>query len=546
MKLFKAFCQGKSILVRDTQKLTKYIDLCLKTPVSYKGIQKSIGYDEIIRAQFNSKEFNKALFPQFINLIGRDFKEINQKEFNYFIQSLSCYVESATNQKVFDKLIFENFVNQVSLNATYIQKSLFFLTLYWYVAFYEAIQQSQQVVDKFQADLFEQVPETAEDRLWRVFIEMHQLQLKKKSQINDEKLKKEEQKIMEKFIDQIEEVDINLPKFTNIMSRFMLLKYYSFLKYFNVQNFDKRFHNLLFSVYTTSQNYITENLSSLNSFGLYGYIDLISQNKDIFIATKWDIILNEINSKNLNEIPIFDIIALSFVIIKNNKMTTQLGNRIIQHLYDNINSISSNMYADIFQIIAKVNCDLNDKFLTKLQSKVIPKDLSLEHISIILGVLQRFHRIDLNILEKYLVGIGTRIKDIDKKSGLGILSALNYNHQQNPVIFSQILQLKLEEDKDLQLQIEILKYLQLHDPQNDFCMKIQQNFVKSLKKEYDFKLICSILEVLLHFNDQSQKTITIIPELKQYVKKGLEQIKQSNELDKDVLEFLMKQYKIEI
>lgn len=57
----------------------------------------------------------------------------------------------------------------------------------------------------------------------------------------DETLKNEEIKIMEKFIEQIEAVDVHLPKFTNIMSRFMLLKYYTVLKYFNVNFVNKLF-----------------------------------------------------------------------------------------------------------------------------------------------------------------------------------------------------------------------------------------------------------------------------------------------------------------
>ncbi|CAD8090064.1 unnamed protein product [Paramecium sonneborni] len=545
MKFFRAFCQGKSILVKDSQKLTKYIDLCLKTPVSYKGIHQSVGYNEIIKTQFNSQQFNQTLFPQFINLIGRDFKELDQNEFNYFIQALSCYVESANTRKSYDKLIFENVVNQISLNATYVQKSIFFLTIYWYMAFYQASFQSQQVIDKFQAELFQQVPQTVEESLWRIFIEMHQLQMKKKHQEKDEVSKIQQQKIMERFIDLIEAIDVNLPKFTNIMSRFMLLKYYSILKQINLQNFDKRFQNLLFSVYTASQNYISENLSSLNSFGLYGYIDLVSKNKDILQSAKWDILLNELNSKNFNEMPIFDVIALLSVIIKNGKLNSLLTNRMIQHLYENLNSIKPDNYADVFQILASVECDLNDKFVTKLQTKVVPKDLSLEHISIILGVLQRFHRIDINILEKYLVGIGMRVKNIDKTNAVGILSALNYKYQQNPVIFSQISQLKLEEDQDKQLKIEILKYLQLHDPENKKVQQIQEDFLKIMKKQYDFELMCSFLEILLHINEMTLKTITLLPEFKSYIKKCLDQIKQTNEMDDEILEFLVKQYQID-
>ncbi|CAD8161514.1 unnamed protein product [Paramecium octaurelia] len=550
MKLFMAFCQGKSILLKDKQKLTKYIDLCLKTPVNYKGIQQSIGYHQIMVAQFNSKEFNKGLFPQFINLIGRDFKELDPYEFNYFIQALSCYVESAINQNVYDKKIFESVIDSISLNATYDQKCLFFITIFWYIGFYRVIPLSRQSVDKFQAELFEQVPQTAEERLWRVFLELHLLQGRRNLEGQSEAIQMEERKIMNKFINQIEEIDINLPKLKNIMSRFMLLKYYPVLKYFYAQSYDNRVHKLLFSIYQNCHNYIQKNLSSLNSFGFHIYIDLFSKTKDMFQSAKWDLLLNEINSRNLNEMPTFDIIALTFVIIKNEKMTPQLGNRIIQYLYENMDSINSYNYAEVFQILHEVDSNIKDQFVTKLQLKVVPKDLPLNHISLILFVLKRLHRIDQNILEKYLAGIGTRIKEIDNQIGFEILSAINSVGQQNPLIFAQIQKLKLNEEKDQSLLIEILKYLQLHDPSNGTSTKIQEGIVRLLDKEFNLKLICSILEILMKINRTTKKSITLIPELKKYIKRGIDEIKSlklynDNDYDEVIL-ILRIQYHIDI
>ncbi|CAD8168276.1 unnamed protein product [Paramecium octaurelia] len=545
-----AFCQGKSILIKDTLKLTKYIDLCLKTPVHYKGIQNSIGYHKIMVAQFNFKEFNKGLFPQFINLIGRDFKEIDTQEFNYFIQALSCYVESATHQNVYDKQIFESVIDSISLNATYIQKCLFFITLYLYSGFYKLLPLSMEAVDKFQDKLFKQVPQTGEEHLWRILIEIHLVEGRRNIEGHTEGFKKTESQIMAKFIILIEKIDIFLTKQTNIMSRIMLLKHFSTYQHSYPQLFDNRIQKLIFQIQTNSHDYIQENLSSLNSFEFQLYIDLFSKSKEMFQSAKWDVILNEINSRNLNEMPIQDVIFQIQAIMKNKKMTRQLGNKYIQHLYENVDSINSQSYAEVFQIIHLINSDIKkDQLVTKLQLKVVPKDLPLQHVSLILFALKSFRQIDRNILEKYLEGIENRINDIDNKTAMGILSALNLVSQQHPLIFAQIQKLKLNDQQDQLLLREILRYLQLHDPQNEQAIKVQEAFVRLLNKQFNIELICSILEILYNFNQQTKKSITLIPELKIYIKRGIDQLKSFNP-DKQnnndhQMEFLRKQYQID-
>ncbi|CAK80900.1 unnamed protein product (macronuclear) [Paramecium tetraurelia] len=549
MKLFKAFCQGKSILLKDTEKLTKYFDLCLKTPITYNGIKQSIGYQQIMVAQFNSKEFNKGIFPQFISLIGRDFKELDQQEFNQFIQSLSCYVESALNKNVYDKQILENVLNQIGLNATYIQKSQFYITTLSNSGFLKVLHQSIEASIKFQNELFKQAPQTAEEFLWRLFIVIQQLQWRKKEQGHKEIFQNVEHQIMESFINQIEKIETIQPKLTNILSRFMLLKYYMMLKHQYPQFEDKRIQKYLFSNYLNSHNYILENLSSLNSFEFLQYIDIFSKSKDL--TAKWDLILNEINSRNLNEMPIYDVVSLTVNIMDNKKMTPQIGNRLIQHLYENADSINPQSYAELFKALhyMNINQGLKEQFLTKIQQKVVPKDLPLHHVSIILFVLKSFKKIDQNIIEKYLVGIQNRIKDIDNYSAMGILAALNSVSQKNPLIFAQIQTLKLNEQQDQLLLVEILRYIQLHDPQNEMSIKVQEAFVKHFNKEANIVSILQILEILRQFDQKTQKKITLIPELKKHIKRGVEEFTgfiSAKKNDNEQMEFLRKNYQIDV
>ncbi|CAK86860.1 unnamed protein product (macronuclear) [Paramecium tetraurelia] len=546
MKLFKAFCQGKSILLKDTEKLTKYFDLCLKTPITYKGIKQTIGYHQIMVAQFNSKEFNKGIFPQFISLIGRDFKDLDQQEFNYFIQSLSCYVESALNKNVYDKQIFENVLNQIGLNATYIQKCLFYLTIFQNSGFHKVLDQSKEAATKLQNELLEQAPQTPEELLWRLFIVIQQIQWRKKEQGHDEYFKNVESQIIDSFINQIEQIEITQPKLTNVLSRFMLLKYYMMLKHQYPQFEDKRIQKQLFSNYSNSHNYIQENLSALNSFELLQYIEIFSKSKDLIQSAKWDLILNEINSRNLNEMPIYNVVSLTVNIMDNKKNDTSIR----QSINLNMDSINSQSYAELFKAIhfMNLNQDLKEQFVTKIQQKVVPKDLPLHHVSMILFVLKSLRRIDQNMIEKYLVGIQSRIKDIDNYAALGILAAINSVSQKNPLIFAQIQTLKLNEQQDQPLLREILRYLQLHDPQNEMSIKVQEGLVRFLNKEFNLASILSILVILREFDQKTQKKITLIPELKKHIIRGVEEFKSLssfNQKDNEQMEFLRKHYQID-
>lgn len=75
----------------------------------------------------------------------------------------------------------------------------------------------------------------------------------------------------------------------------------------------------------------------------------------------------------------------------------------------------------------------------------------MKDVASIMFVLAQSNRMDKAILEKYLVGIGNRIKDIDTDCAYGILLSINAVRIQNPAIFQKITSLKFADDSNIPL-----------------------------------------------------------------------------------------------
>lgn len=68
MKIIRAFCQGKQLLLNDKLKLTKYLKLVYQTPVPYEGVKKALGYDAILN-QMNFDSNTADILPLTLKLI---------------------------------------------------------------------------------------------------------------------------------------------------------------------------------------------------------------------------------------------------------------------------------------------------------------------------------------------------------------------------------------------------------------------------------------------------------------------------------------------
>ncbi|CAD8059319.1 unnamed protein product [Paramecium primaurelia] len=535
------FCKGKSILLNDSQKLAKYLSLCQSTPVTYQGIRQSVGYQSILNAQFNFIQFNTSIFPQFISLITRDLKHLDEQEFNLFLQSINNYLQVSQFNKEYDQKIYQKIVQLIQEHGNYVQNAV----MYFHMKYYFSKQlnnELEKISENQKQKLLVYKPQTLEEQIWKQFIRLIDLSSLQKVK-DDNKLIEQETIIMKEFSQYFEAISVQIQHFT-LVSKLIILIINSKLKKY-LQSYDEKTIQLMLLVYKLCQNDLDQNLSKLNFYELYNYMETLQENQDVIIQISWDIIINNILQRNLNEITIIDIIGLLEFLIHIKKLTNQVGNYLIQYLYQNLNLIDSKQYSKIYQILASVDTDYSDKFLKKLTQKINPKLCTVSDISNILTILTQLNKIDQEILEKFLISIKTKLKDIKAENAFGILFAINCLQLQNPQIFQQINTIKMKDDQEIPLQLQILQYYQLHDPKNQKVQIIQKNLLKSLQKEYNELYLEMFAQILVNANQQTKKTITIISELKPYVAKYLQKLNDSDEqVQQEIMQFVTSQYNI--
>ncbi|CAD8148296.1 unnamed protein product [Paramecium octaurelia] len=535
------FCKGKSILLNDSQKLAKYLSLCQSTPVTYQGIKQSVGYQSILNAQFNFIQFNTSIFPSFVSLITRDLKQLDEQEFNSFLQSINNYLQVSQFNKEYDQKVYEKIVQLIQQHGNYVQNAV----MYFHMKYYFSKQQNKEldkITENHQSKLLVQMPQTLEEQIWKIFIQLVELQNAQKVK-DDKKLIESETKIMKEFAQYFEAIAVQAQQFS-LSSKLIILIINAKLKKY-LQSCDEKSIQLMLLVYKLCQNDLDQNLSKLNFYELYNYMQTLQENSDVLIQISWDLVINNIFERNLNEVTIIEIIGLLEFLVHIKKLTNQVGNHLIQYLYQNLNLIDSKYYSKIYSILSVVDTDYSEKFLQKLTQKINPKLCTVSDISIILSILTQMNKIDKEILEKFLISVKTKFKDIKAENSFGILYAINSLQLQNPQIFQYINAIKMKDDEELPLQLQILQYHQLHDPKNQKVQVIQKNLLKSLQTEYNELHLEMFIQILVNANQQTKKTIAIIPELKPYVAKYLQKLNDSNELvQQEIMQFVTSQYNI--
>ncbi|CAK93000.1 unnamed protein product (macronuclear) [Paramecium tetraurelia] len=544
------FCKGKSILLNDSQKIAKYLSLCQSTPVSYQGIKQSVGYQSILNAQFNFIQFNTSIFPSFASLITRDLKQLEEQEFNSFLQSINNYLQVSQFNKEYDQKVYERIVQLIQQHGNYVQNAV----MYFHMKYYFSKEQNKEL-DKItlnhQSKLAVQIPQTIEEQIWKLFIQLIQLQNSQKVE-DDKKLIESETKIMKEFAQYFEAIAVQTQQFS-LASKLIILIINAKLKKY-LQRCDEKTIQLMLLVYKLCQNDLDQNLSKLNFYELYNYMQTLQENQDVLIQISWDQVINNIFERNLNEITIIEIIGLLEFLVPHKKIDQLSGkplNSVIKilyqyrYLYQNLNLIDTKYYSKIYQILSVVETDYSEKFLQRLTQKINPKLCTVSDISNILTILTQMNKIDKEILEKFLISVKTKFKDIKAENSFGILFAINSLQLQNPQIFQYINAIKMKDDQEIPLQLQILQYHQLHDPKNQKVQIIQKNLLKSLQTEYNELYLEMFIQILVNANQQTKKTIAIIPELKPYVAKYLQKLNDSNVLvQQEIMQFVISQYNI--